>query len=245
MFSAVKRPSTGSAANRDPELEAAACLGGITAMERFNGHPFELVCQACGESEVESTDRVGVGRGHLGKRTGTEDELEAIATLPHPRLEAPATDRLAELVGDRTSRPTSRYRDAGSCPTTDVLRTRTGTEHLDEKLAQAFIGAARPPPPIGGRVGLEHERRATGPIGVMCALDDEASGDELGNMLPHGVMVESKSGSKFGDTDRTAGLDDETEDLVPGRVTEGLGLLLERHLVHGREKITLQVSSLG
>ncbi len=242
-------------------------------MECLDGNPLELVCQAGGQAQVEPADRVWVGRSHLSERTGTQHELKTIAALPHLWLKPPPADGRAQLVGDRTSRVDRGHGDLGPGAATHVNGRLPGAEHLNKELAQALIWATGPPASVGGWMGFKDEWGTAGTIAVLGPLSDETGVDELRHVLANGVVVEPNGGGELRDPDRAAGINDEPEDLVAGRVTERLGLLLEwcghasvetlgvecpgaggvcpgapageTSLTQGREKTTRQVPSLG
>ena len=58
---------------------------------------------------------------------------------------------------------------------------------------------------------------------------DQFGVDQLGEVLPDGVVVQTETIGELGDVDRAVGVGQVTEDLMPRRMAERPRLLLQRH----------------
>lgn len=137
-----------------------------------------------------------------------------------------------------------------------MLRAVTGADDLEQEPAQPLVRPGGVPVTFDGGVDLVHQPRSASPRSLRLRLDHQPSGDQLGEVLPDGVVVERELLVELGDPDRVSGASDVPEDRVARWVAKRPGLPLQRRVAgrHGclvtsgssvplvtREPVTLSV----
>ena len=130
----------------------------------------------------------------------------------------PATGSVVSRVAPRTCRPARRPTSTGESPVRMIS---------DNSSDRRSYGPDDSPPTLGGRVHRVDEARPPTPDSWCRRLRHESRFDELGEVLTDCVVVKPEVSGQFDHVDRTTGVDDVAEQLVPGRVTQGSRLGLQ------------------
>ena len=201
--------------NSVPEVDLARWHGCLVQPEkaagpaRVVGHQLvdddpRAVRQAPGDAEMEGAHRLVGSRGGRLEPAGVQDDLGRLAPGRYLGREALASHGCGH-VGDDIARRGGQTELAGSAAT-DLCWAEPGGDDVGEQPAQPLIGAGGPtaPLPRGRPLPKRCRPRRSGCRG----LGDQAGGDQLGEVLADGVVVEGEPLRQLGDPHRLAGFAD-------------------------------------
>lgn len=168
---------------------------------------------------MQPADRVGIDERRCLERTCTQRDVDLIAALFGDGLET-VLGHLLDQPCDRIGNITRSESTASTGTTTDFDRRLPGADDLGQHQAQSLVRPGHPPPTVGRCVDRVAQSGATPSDRGRGRLDDEAGLDELGEMLPDGIVVKTEMLGELGNLDGPRRVGDVPEEFVTSWIAE-------------------------
>jgi hypothetical protein len=210
------------------QLEPALPATWIVRHELVDDNPsLRQFGDALSNPEVNRTHGVGIGQRGRFERARMQDDVDTTATSVDNRIE-PLTFHCARENTERIIRAGRLMRLTLHRATPDVDRRIASTDHLAEKQTEAFVRPSHTPATLSRRVDAILETGSTRPACGSLLFDDQPCVDQLRQVLSDRVVIEREVRGQLCDVGGRALVGHVPENLVSRRVTESLGLLLQR-----------------
>jgi hypothetical protein len=183
------------------------------------GEPF-------GDPEVQRAHRVGMRTRDRCKGTVAKDDLRTMGTDPRIGTEALLRHDIGH-VRNRAFGGVRRSCQLSADAAAELNRRFASVDHVGENPAQPLVRSDDAPLTFDAQVDLVDQTRPSASATPGGTAHDEARLDELGEVLPDRVVVETEVCGQFGDGDRSRCVSDVTKDLMTSRVAESPCLLLQ------------------